>query len=78
MPEAKVKKPNVFSNALKATSKFIRDCKGELKRIVWPTKQAVLKNMGVVLITVLIATICIFALDSVFMNLLGLVMDVAN
>lgn len=80
MPDAKAtgKKPNVFSTFIKAVSKFFRDCKGELKRIVWPTKKTVFHNVGIVLITVLIATLCIFALDSIFMNILGLVMDVAN
>lgn len=80
MPEAKAtgKKPNVFATFTKAASKFFRDCKGELKRIVWPTKKTVFHNMGIVLVTVLIASICIFALDTVFMYLLGLVMDVAN
>ncbi len=72
------KKVNAFSSILKRVTKFFKDLKGETKKVVWPTPKAVFKNMGVVLITVLIATLFVFALDTVFMNLLGLVMDVAR
>lgn len=58
--------------------KFFRDCKGELKKIVWPTPKAVFKNMGIVLVTMVILGVFIFLLDTVFMQILSLVMDVAN
>lgn len=57
--------------------KFFKDCKGELKKIVWPTKKTVFKNMGVVLVTIIVLGVFIFLLDSVFMQLLNLVMDTA-
>ena len=80
MPEVKAeaKKPNAFVGVFKKAGKFFRDCKGEIKKIVWPNKETVFKNMGVVLVTILILGLFIFALDTVFMQLLGLVMDVAN
>ena len=63
----KAKKENGFVRFTKKAGKFFRDCKGEIKKIVWPTPKNVLKNEGVVLAT-----------DTVFMNLLGLVMQVAK
>ncbi len=72
------KKPNFFKSFGGRVGKFLRDCKGELKKIVWPTTNTVFKNMGVVLATMLILGVFIFLLDTVFMQLLGLVMDIAN
>ncbi len=72
------KKPNAFLGFFKKIAKYFRDCKGELKRIVWPTPRATFKNTGVVLIVVAIATLFVFALDMGFMNLLGLVMDIST
>ena len=64
----KAKKENGFVRFTKKAGKFFRDCKGEIKKIVWPTPKNVFKNVGVF----------IFLLDTVFMNLLGLVMQVAK
>lgn len=72
------KKPNAFVRFFKKIGKFFRDCKGEIKKIVWPTPKTVFKNTGVVLVTIIILGLFVFALDTAFMNLLGLVMDVAK
>ena len=45
---------------------------------MWPTPKTVFKNVGVVLVTIIILALFIFLLDTVFMNLLGLVMEVAG
>ena len=68
------KKPNIF----KRSGRFFRDCKNEIKKIVWPTPKATFKNTGVVLVTILVVALFVFLLDTVFMNLLGLVMNVAG
>lgn len=72
------KKPNKFVNSFKRLVKFFRDCKGELKKIVWPTPKSVFKNTGVVLVTIIVLGLFVFLLDTGFMNLLGLVMNVAK
>ncbi len=72
------KKGNPFTRFFKRVAKFFKDCKGEMKKIVWPTPKAVFKNTGVVLVTIIVLGLFVFALDTVFMNLLGLVMDVAK
>ena len=48
------------------------------KKIVWPTPKATFKNTGGVLVTILVGALFVFLLDTVFMNLLGLVMNVAG
>ena len=72
------KKENGFVRFIKRAGKFFKDCKGEIKKIVWPTPKTVFKNVGVVLATIIILALFIFLLDTVFMNLLGLVMEVAG
>ena len=44
---------------------------------MWPTPKAVFKNTGVVLATIIVLGLFVFLLDTAFMNLLGLVMNVA-
>ena len=75
--KTEAKKPNAFSAFVKKTAKFLKDCKGEIKKIVWPTPKAVFKNTGVVLATIIVLGLFVFALDTAFMSLLGLIMDVA-
>lgn len=72
------KKPNAFVRFFKRIGKFIRDCKGELKKIVWPAPKSVFKSTGVVLVTIAVLGLFVFLLDTGFMNLLSLVMDVAK
>ena len=74
----KAKKENGFVRFMKKAGKFFRDCKGEIKKIVWPTPKATFQNTGVVLVTILVVALFVFLLDTVFMNLLGLVMNVAG
>ncbi len=72
------KGPNAFVRFFKRIGKFFKDCKGELKKIVWPAPKAVFKSTGVVLVTIILLGLFVFLLDTGFMNLLGLVMDVAK
>ena len=54
-------------------SKFFRDTKSELKKVVWPSKADVKTNTIVVLITVAIAAVVMILLDSIFGGILGLI-----
>lgn len=54
-------------------SKFFRDTKSELKKVVWPSKADVKTNTIVVLITVAIAAIVMILLDAIFGGILGLI-----
>ena len=54
-------------------SKFFRDTKSELKKVVWPSKADVKTNTIVVLITVAVATVAMILLDAIFGGILGLI-----
>lgn len=72
---AEKNKPNAFIAFFKRAGKFLRDCKGEVKRIVWPTPKATFKNTGVVLATTVVMGAFIYGLDYLFAALLSLVMQ---
>ena len=72
------KKPNALVRAWQSSSKVFRDTKNEIKKIVWPAPNAVFRNMGVVLVTIIVIGAFIFGLDTAFMKLLGLVMNIAG
>ena len=54
-------------------SKFFRDTKSELKKVVWPSKEDVKTNTIVVLVTVAIAAVVMILLDAIFGGILGLI-----
>ena len=54
-------------------SKFFRDTKSELKKVVWPSKADIKTNTVVVLVTVAIAAVVMIALDAIFGGILGLI-----
>ena len=53
-------------------SKFFKDLKAEFKKVIWPTKKQVVNNTGVVLMTMIITSIFIWGLDTIFSQLLKL------
>ena len=59
-------------------SRFAKELRSEIKKIVWPTPKTVFRNMGVVLVTIFVIGAFIFGLDTAFMKLLGLVMNIAG
>lgn len=65
-------KPSVFSKI----AKYFRECKSEVKKIVWPTPKATFKNMGIVLAVLLVIGLLIFGLDTGLVALLRLIMNI--
>ena len=63
--EKKDKKPSKFSpkNIGKSIARFFKDLRGETKKIVWPTRQMVIKSTGVVLAAILIIGAGIWVID---------------
>lgn len=81
--KSKQKKPanpngNWFVRAGKAIKKFFKDIKGEIKKIVWPDGKTVLKSTLVVLATVAVIGLAIFAIDWLLTNGLQLLKDAAK
>ena len=59
------KKPNFFVRTGRAISKWFREMKSELKKVVWPTKSQMINNTVIVLVSVLIVGIFIWVFDAV-------------
>ena len=84
MAEQKEKKPvkAAKSNApakkkdgfLKKVSRFFRDLKSEMKKVVWPTKKQVLNNTGIAFIMMGSVGVVIWVLDWVLTVIRGLVL----
>ena len=74
----KVRKENFFVKARNAASKFFRDTKSEIKKMVWPEPKSVFRNTGVVLITILVVGLFVFGLDTLLVNLLSLIMNISK
>lgn len=62
---AKAKNPNgnAFQRFGKGFKKFWKDFRGEIKKITWPGAKTVLKNTGVVLVSVAVVGVVIYAID---------------
>lgn len=66
MAEAKKQeKEGFFRRTGKRISKWFREMRAELKKVVWPTKKQVLQNTVVVLISVLIIGVFIWIFDAI-------------
>ena len=59
------KQPNP-QEARTSPAQFVREVRGELRKVAWPTKQEVVKYSTVVLLTVVLLTLFIFGLDYAF------------
>ena len=59
------KKPNVFVRFGKWIAKFLKDTKGELKKVVWTSKSEVWKSFQLVIVTVVGVSVAIAIIDYV-------------
>lgn len=78
MAEKSAKKPNFLVRAGRGIVRFFRDTKGEMKKVVWPSKKQVRNNLVVVLVFVLLAALLIFVLDLAFSWGLKSALDLAT
>ena len=62
---ADVKKENWFKRAWSGICKYFRELRSELKKVVWPTPQQVLKNAVIVACCVLAVGVFIWLFDFV-------------
>ena len=59
----KAKKENFFVRAAKRTSRWFREMKSELKKVVWPTRSQTLNNVVVAVVVMVLAGVVIWAFD---------------
>ena len=62
---AEAKKKNWFARAWGGICRYFRELKSELKKVVWPTPQQVLKNTLIVVACVLVVGVFIWLFDFV-------------
>ena len=43
--------------------RWLKDLRGELKKVTWPSVKSVIKNVGVVIACVLVVGVCIWVFD---------------
>ena len=59
------KKPNAIKTLAKKLAKFLKDTKGELKKVVWTSKSEVWKSFQLVIATVVAVSVAIAVIDYV-------------
>ena len=62
---AEVKKERWYKRAWNAVRRYFRELRSELKKVVWPTPQQVLKNTLVVMACVLVVGVFVWMFDFV-------------
>ena len=62
MADANVNKTNKIA-------KYLKECKAELKKVTWPTKDQLIHNTGVILVFIAIVTVILSLLDIGFAKL---------
>ena len=80
-PEARdvktAQKETVAKKRMQGFGRYLSETRAELKKIVWPTPQAVAKNTGIVLLFMLVLGAFIWALDTItslgFQGIVGLI-----
>ena len=55
--------------------RWFREMKSELKKVVWPDKQTVMKNTGTVLLCSLLIGACIWIFDFVAVSAVDLILN---
>lgn len=66
------KEGTVVSRGTSAVKKFCKDFVGTCKKVTWPTGQQVIKNAGVVLATIAVVAVAVFAVDWVLTEVFDL------
>ena len=55
-------------------SRFAKDLRSEIKKIVWPSKKQVINNTGIVLGVMAVVGACVWVIDCLFAFLRGLLL----
>lgn len=71
---AKAAKPNIFTRL----SRYINDVRAEMRRVVWPSRQEVINSSWIVVGTLFIFIVLIFALDSVASRIVSLLAGIGG
>lgn len=56
--------------------KYFKECKAELKKVTWPTKEQLAHNTGVIIVFILIVTVVLALLDWGFARLFSVLTNI--
>ena len=59
---------------MKKLIQFVKDCVGELKKVVWQTRDSVIASTKVVIFSTVLVAAFLFAIESLWVKLLDLVL----
>lgn len=68
------KKPNFFVRMGRRLKQYFKELRSDVKKITWPSAKQVRKNTLIVLATIVIVVVCIFAFDTVIGFLRNLIL----
>ena len=55
--------------------RWLKDLKGELKKVTWPSAKEVAKNVGIVIVCVLVVGVCIWVFDALAHAVVGALLN---
>lgn len=62
----------------KRLSRYLNDVRAEMRRVVWPTRDEVIQSSWIVVITLTIFVVLIFAFDEIASFIIGLLASVGG
>ena len=71
MSENTAKKPGLFSRMARS----FRDMKGEMKRVVWPSRKQIINNTLIVIAFMVIAAIAVGGVDIILTTIMDLLLN---
>lgn len=76
--DAKGKKAAAKGKKANPAVKYFRDLRSEFKKVVWPAKQTVITNTGVVVASMIVTGAGVFVMDLVFAKLFQALMGLVG
>ena len=58
--------------------RWLKDLKGELKKVTWPSVKDVVKNVGIVIVCVLVVGVCIWVFDYLAHAVVGALLNLVG
>ena len=75
---AEAKKENFFARAGKRISRWFREMKSELKKVIWPTRQQLTKNSLISVGVMVVAAVVIWGFDELAQMLVRALITLAG
>jgi preprotein translocase subunit SecE len=63
--DKKKEEGNFFQRTGKSIVQWFKDMRGELKKVIWPTKTQIINNCAVVLVVVIVSAVVIWGFDEI-------------